>query len=323
MINFEELYAQLASSPLSYWLKSLKLQMNNWEKSQLHGNFHEWFKSVEYLPLLEPKYLDLLSCIKADNDEINHIQRQGIKNLLYNLMPWRKGPYSLYGIEIDSEWRSNWKWERLLQHISSLENKTVLDVGCGNGYYMWRMIAYNTNLVIGIDPSQLCLIQFEAIRKLLQNNRKLHILPLKLEQLPKLKAFDTVFSMGLLYHQRCPIKHIFQLKNQLKSGGELVLETLVINNSFSKDRLIPKGRYAQMNNVYFIPSTNLLKKWLEKIDFVNIRIVSSVTTTYEEQRTTEWMLHRSLNSFINTNNVAKTVEGYPSPIRAIILATKP
>ncbi|PPI88195.1 tRNA 5-methoxyuridine(34)/uridine 5-oxyacetic acid(34) synthase CmoB [Candidatus Pantoea edessiphila] len=322
MINFENFYTQIASSPLSHWLSLLKIQLNDWQNKKLHGNFYEWFKSVEHLPLLNPQKIDLISGITADSKNLSNSQRQGIKQLLYNLVPWRKGPYSLYGIDINSEWRSDWKWERLLPHITSLKNKIILDVGCGNGYYMWRMLAHDTHLIIGIDPTQLFLCQFESIRKLLNNNRKLHVLPLSIEHLPSLKAFDTVFSMGVLYHRRFPIKHILQLKNQLKSGGELILETIVINDHANK-LLIPKERYAQMKNTYFIPTTILLKNWLEQIDFINIRIVNCTTTTCEEQRSTKWMTNKSLNTFLDPYDFTKTIEGYPAPVRAILIATKP
>jgi tRNA (mo5U34)-methyltransferase len=31
--------------------------------------------------------------------------------------------------------------------------------------------------------------------------------------------------MGVLYHRRSPLEHLWQLKDQLVNGGELVLET--------------------------------------------------------------------------------------------------
>jgi tRNA (mo5U34)-methyltransferase len=134
-------------------------------------------------------------------------------------MPWRKGPYSLYGINIDTEWRSDWKWERVLPHLSDLTGRTILDVGCGSGYHMWRMIGAGAHLAVGIDPTQLFLCQFEAVRKLLGNDQRAHLLPLGIEQLPALEAFDTVFSMGVLYHRRSPLDHLWQLKDQLAPGA--------------------------------------------------------------------------------------------------------
>ncbi|MCZ4058242.1 tRNA 5-methoxyuridine(34)/uridine 5-oxyacetic acid(34) synthase CmoB [Pantoea sp. LMR881] len=322
MIDFGRFYQQIAVGPLAKWLEVLPAQISTWQRENLHGHFRDWYKSLEYLPLLAPQRLDLLHSVSADRDDISDRHRQGIEKLLRNLMPWRKGPYSLYGTDINTEWRSDWKWERVLPHISSLAGRTVLDVGCGSGYHMWRMIGAGAHLVVGIDPMQLFLCQFEAVRKLLNDDRRAHLLPLGIEQLPALQAFDTVFSMGVLYHRRSPLDHLLQLKNQLVSGGELVLETLVIEGDVNQV-LVPGERYAQMRNVYFIPSAEALKSWLEKSGFVDVRIVDYAVTTTEEQRRTDWMTSESLAEFLDPKDPGKTVEGYPAPLRAVLVATKP
>lgn len=322
MIDFGRFYQQIAVGPLAKWLEVLPAQISEWQRENLHGHFRDWYKSLEYLPLLEPQKLDLLHSVTADRDDISDRHRQGIEKLLRNLMPWRKGPYFLYGTHINTEWRSDWKWERVLPHISSLAGRTVLDVGCGSGYHMWRMIGAGAHLVVGIDPMQLFLVQFEAVRKLLNDDRRAHMLPLGIEQLPVLQAFDTVFSMGVLYHRRSPLDHLLQLKNQLVSGGELVLETLVIEGDVNQV-LVPGERYAQMRNVFFIPSAEALKSWLEKSGFVDVRIVDFALTTTEEQRRTDWMTSESLAEFLDPDDPSKTVEGYPAPLRAVLVATKP
>ncbi|QIA51797.1 tRNA 5-methoxyuridine(34)/uridine 5-oxyacetic acid(34) synthase CmoB [Pantoea agglomerans] len=322
MIDFGLFYQQIAVGPLAKWLEVLPSQISEWQRENLHGHFRDWYKSLEYLPLLEPQKLDLLHSVTADRDDISDRHRQGIEKLLRNLMPWRKGPYFLYGTHINTEWRSDWKWERVLPHISPLAGRTVLDVGCGSGYHMWRMIGAGAHLVVGIDPMQLFLVQFEAVRKLLNDDRRAHMLPLGIEQLPVLQAFDTVFSMGVLYHRRSPLDHLLQLKNQLVSGGELVLETLVIEGDVNQV-LVPGERYAQMRNVFFIPSAEALKSWLEKSGFVDVRIVDFALTTTEEQRRTDWMTSESLAEFLDPDDPNKTVEGYPAPLRAVLVATKP
>lgn len=260
--------------------------------------------------------------MSAERDDLTPRQRLGIETLLRQLMPWRKGPFSLYGTEIDTEWRSDWKWDRVLPHISPLEGRTILDVGCGSGYHMWRMLGAGASMVVGIDPMQLFLCQFEAVRKLLGDDQRAYLLPVGIEQLPALNAFDTVFSMGVLYHRRSPLDHLWQLKNQLVSGGELVLETLVIEGD-ENAVLVPGERYAQMRNVYFLPSAAALKKWLEKCGFTDVRIADHALTSTEEQRRTDWMTSDSLAEFLDPENPHLTVEGYPAPLRAVLVARKP
>ncbi len=321
-MDFGNFYQLIAKSPLSHWLETLPAQIATWQREQLHGHFKNWDRAVEYLPALTPETLDLLHSVTADSSQLSARQRDGIEKLLRNLMPWRKGPYSLYGVNINTEWRSDWKWDRVLPHISPPAGRTILDVGCGSGYHMWRMVGAGASLVVGIDPMQLFICQFEAVRKLLGNDQRAHVLPLGIEQLPDLNAFDTVFSMGVLYHRRSPLDHLLQLKNQLVSGGELVLETLVIAGD-DQDVLVPGERYAQMRNVYFIPSTGALKNWLEKCGFVDVRIADYSVTSTEEQRRTDWMTSESLAEFLDPLDSNKTVEGYPAPLRAVLVARKP
>ena len=248
--------------------------------------------------------------------------RRQIGASLKSLRPWRKGPYDIHGTHIDTEWRSDWKWQRLAPHIQDLTGRTVLDVGCGSGYHCWRMAGAGARLVIGIDPSLLFTVQFHAIKHF-AGRHNVFMLPLSISDLsPKLNAFDTVFSMGVLYHRRSPIDHLLELKHCLKPGGELVLETLVIDGG-QDQILMPRDRYAQMRNVWFIPSCPSLELWLSRCGFTAIRQVDVSTTTTDEQRTTEWMPFDSLADFLIPGDPGKTIEGYPAPKRAIFIASAP
>ncbi|WWO99268.1 MAG: tRNA 5-methoxyuridine(34)/uridine 5-oxyacetic acid(34) synthase CmoB [Candidatus Dasytiphilus stammeri] len=323
MINFIPFYQLIINSRLINWLDTLPGQLNNFKKNTLHRSLKKWLNNLESIPNIVPEYLDLKNSITAiTNSPILsdcNLQTTIIEKMLRKFMPWRKGPFYLYGIYIDSEWRSDWKWQRVLKHISSLSERLVLDVGCGNGYYLWRMLGAGAKLAIGIDPQPLFLFQFEAIRKLLGNEQRANLLPLTIEQLPPLKAFDTVFSMGVLYHQKSPIDHLIQLKKQLVYGGELVLETLIINGN-ENQVLMPNPNYARMRNVWFIPSANALNIWLTRCGFKEIILVNTTITTNKEQHCTSWANSLSLSECLDTQDSSKTIEGYPAPMRAIIIA---
>ncbi len=258
-----------------------------------------------------------------------------LTNLLRQFIPWRKGPWQLAGITIDTEWRSDWKWDRLAPHVSSLRGRRVLDVGCGNGYHLWRIHDAGAARTVGIDPGLLFNYQFNVLHHL-SNVDSVLLLPLTLEQLPSsLHSFDTVFSMGVLSHRRDPLSHLKALKETLAPGGELVLETLVVeqNNrdsqmpaqpSISSDSLSGPlkidGRYARMRNVWQLPDTGLLASWLDSCGFADITCVSEVPTTVREQRTTDWMPFESLADSLDPTDDSLTIEGYPAPRRAIVIA---
>ena len=322
MIDFGHFYKCIATGKLSAWLEVLPAQLASWQKQNNNPQFNQWLNSIDHLPARKPSHVDLLHSVSAyADDALSTGEQARITQLLKTMMPWRKGPFFMYDIHIDTEWRSDWKWERLITHIDSLEGKTVLDVGCNSGYHLWRMVGAGAKLAVGIDPMTLYLCQFEAIRKLLGNNQQAHLLPLGIEDLPKLDAFDTVFSMGVLYHRRSPIDHLYQLKDQLIKGGQLVLETLVIEGE-EHQALMPGERYAQMRNVYFIPSVPTMVNWLKKCGFSDIKVVDISKTNFDEQRKTDWITSESLEDFLDPADSTKTVEGYPAPIRAVFIARK-
>jgi len=241
------------------------------------------------------------------------------------LHPWRKGPYRIADIAIDTEWRSDWKWGRLAPHMAPLDDRLVLDVGCGNGYHCWRMAEAGARRVIGIDPTALFLAQFLAIRQLMQPMaarlvERVWMLPLGIEAMPPaLSRFDTVFSMGVLYHRRSPIDHLIELRGALRPGGQLILETLVVDGD-ARQVLVPDGRYAKMRNVWFIPSSAMLENWLRRCGYRGVRTVDVTPTTVGEQRSTEWMTFESLADFLDPADTRLTIEGHPAPQRAVVVA---
>jgi len=320
MIDYQPLFDTLLDVNADVWVKQLPRQLASAFDFTRHGNLEEWQNLIKNLPKLATTYrlLDADTVQIGRSDDLTEAERMELEQQLKALIPWRKGPYNLFGIKIDTEWRSDWKWNRLKNHITPLNHRLVLDVGCGNGYYCWRMLGAGAKMVIGIDPLLLNVMQFQLVRKL-YGEAPVYVLPLGIEEVPYgLKTFDTVFSMGVLYHRRSPIDHLLELRDCLQPGGELILETLVIDGK-SGEVLLPEGRYAKMRNVWFLPSCQTLIGWLKRCGFKNIRLIDITITRIDEQRS-KWMPFHSLKDFLSEQNPQFTCEGLPAPKRAIIIA---
>lgn len=323
MIDYSEFFERISENDLIKLGPDLQNVIQDKLGSRVHGNLSDWLDIISSFPDINPSKIDLnADVVKIGTaDDISEAQQADLRQGLMQFKPWRKGPFSLFGVDIDTEWRSNFKWDRVAQVISPLNDRLVLDVGCGNGYYAWRMLGAGARFVIGIDPSWQSLIQHLAIARYIERPN-FFLLPLMMEQFPRrYQLFDTVFSMGVLYHRRSPLDHILELASVLRKGGELVLETIVVDGEDGYS-LLPSGRYAKMNNVWFLPSCQTLKSWIERCGFVDVKIADVSTTSLDEQRATEWMSFESLEDYLDPNDSSKTVEGYPAPKRAIITATK-
>lgn len=317
-------------SLLKPWANILPQQLHAIFNEKVHGDQQRWLDALAGLPAIDNVTVDLQQDrIQLASAALNAAENVAAVNAdinsgLKQLSPWRKGPFQFFDTHIDTEWRSDWKWRRIASHLAPLEGRTILDVGCGSGYHMWRMLGAGAYRVVGVDPSRLFLAQFQAFKQYAQSGQdeplNIDLLPLKMEDVPRpLKAFDTTFSMGVLYHRKSPIDHLAELKDTLKPGGQLVLETLVIEGKLG-EVLMPEDRYAQMRNVWFLPTCDTLLLWARRAGFKNPRIVEKNITSLEEQRSTDWMQYQSLTDFLDAEDKSKTIEGYPAPLRATLIA---
>jgi tRNA (mo5U34)-methyltransferase len=303
VFDFDALRHNLAALGLDNWNEELGPVLHDRLTGKTHGDWARWNRAIEELP-------------DARGDATR------LRNLLMELHPWRKGPLDLDGVIIDTEWRSDLKWARVKDAIASLDGRRVLDVGSGNGYYALEMRKSGAATVIGVDPTLLFAMQFQAINVFAQDP-SVFILPCRLEETPPARnTFDTTFSMGVLYHQRSPIGHLDHLRSTLRPGGQLVLETIYVPGEESY-ACTPADRYARMRNVWLLPTLAELTTWLRRSGFGCIEIIDTTVTTTDEQRSTEWMTFESLREALDPGDPSKTVEGWPAPRRVVVTALAP
>ena len=307
----------LQACDLGEWLD---LSVQRWAHPE-HGDFPRWQATVHALARHPARHIEL----NLDQPEIgapeemDTEQQACLASGLRELVPWRKGPFSVFGVSIDAEWRSFMKWNRVLPHISDLQGRRILDVGSGNGYYLLRMVGLGARLALGVDSNWLANWQFAALTRFLPPELPAWMIPARFEDLSE-RPFDSVFSMGVLHHRRDPREHLQQLRRYLEPGGELVLETLVSEETPTSGMLSIDGRYANMRNVWTLLHPDRILHLLDETGFQSPRCVDRAATTVEEQRTTDWMPFHSLQETLNPEDSARTVEGFPAPVRAIFVA---
>ncbi|ADV45660.1 tRNA 5-methoxyuridine(34)/uridine 5-oxyacetic acid(34) synthase CmoB [Nitratifractor salsuginis] len=231
------------------------------------------------------------------------------------LMPWRKGPFRLGNLFIDSEWRSQIKYG-LLEPYLDLRDKVVGDIGCNNGYYLFRMMEQVPARLVGFDPSALYYSQFQFLERFFRSGIRYELLGV--EHLPFYEEpFDTLFCLGVLYHRSDPIGTLKALRRGLKKGGELFLDTFMIEGE-GEYCLTPAQRYSKIPNVYFIPTIDALRGWCHRAGFSEVEILAKRPTDVTEQRKTDWIATQSLEDFLDPEDPSKTVEGYPAPQRLYV-----
>ncbi|WP_448561793.1 tRNA 5-methoxyuridine(34)/uridine 5-oxyacetic acid(34) synthase CmoB [Trichothermofontia sp.] len=254
-------------------------------------------------------------------DTLSPEQYQRLYQALRAFCPWKKGPFNFFGIEIDAEWRSDWKWQRILPHIQSLQGRKIADIGCHNGYFMLRMVPQQPELVIGFEPYGKLWWNFQLIQNLIHCDR-LYFELLGVEHIHFYPHwFDTIFCLGILYHHPDPIGLLNKLRLALASKGEIVIDCQGIPGS-DPVAFTPRQRYANARGIWFLPTQSCLENWLYRAGFIDIHCFFAEPLTIAEQRRTEWADIDSLKEFLDPHRPSRTIEGYPAPWRYYFIARK-
>jgi tRNA (mo5U34)-methyltransferase len=274
---------------------------------------------LEKLPFIQNLYLKLEDTITLDSSNILANEKKIIFDIAQELKPWRKGPFKVFDTFIDTEWKSFIKYNLLKPHFN-LKDKVVADIGCNNGYYLFRMLEQNPKKIVGFDPSVLYKQQFDFINHFAKTKISYELLGV--EHLPFYEhKFDTLFCLGVLYHRPNPVGTLKDLLQGLEKGGELILDTFMIDGD-EPVALSPGKTYSKIPNIYFVPTIHALQNWFEKAKFSSFEILEIKKTNLEEQRKTAWIEGESLNNFLDPHDSNLTIEGYPAPKRVYVKAKR-
>ena len=276
-------------------------------------------EAIAALPELEADSITLGDSVEIDFKKIHPEEEEQIFQTAQLMKPWRKGPFRVSQTTIDSEWRSDIKYNLLEPHFD-LKGKIVGDIGCNNAYYLFRMQQEKPAKLIGFDPSALNYSQFQFIDHFMKSDIVYELLGVEHVEFYE-HRFDLLFCLGVLYHRSDPVATLKSLFKGLESGGELILDTFMIDGE-EEICLTPRGRYSKIPNIYFIPTVNALKNWCLRAGFESVEVLAIKKTGADEQRKTAWIDSQSLDDFLDPEDESRTVEGYPAPKRVYIKAVK-
>ena len=282
-------------------------------------NIIPYQEAIKKLPHYENVELTLGDRVHVDITNLSDAGATQVKETALLMKPWRKGPFQLNDLFIDSEWQSQIKYNLLEPHFN-LKDKIVGDIGCNNGYYLFRMLTHEPKKLIGFDPSAIYYSQFQFINHFIKSDIVYELLGVEHVEFYEHK-FDVLFCLGVLYHRSDPVMMLKSLFKGLNKGGELILDTFMIDGE-DEMCLTPKERYSKIPNIYFVPTVPALINWCHRVGFESVEVLETMVTESNEQRKTEWIDTQSLEDYLDPNDKTKTVEGYPAPKRVYIKAIK-
>lgn len=303
-------------------IQNLLQEKQGWVQQDKKGflRYRLPFEAVSHLRALHQDFSGDIVTIGRHNEVSPH-ELSLVEQVLHGFMPWRKGPFRIFDIDIDAEWRSERKWNRILPELPDLEGKIVGDIGCNNGYYMFRMVPHRPKCVLGFEPYVQHYYTFQTLNSFARRDN-LHIELLGIEHLSLFPGcFDVLFCLGILYHRQSPINALRDIFTALKPGGTVIIESQAIPGCDSM-ALFPEKTYAKVPGTWFVPTAECLRNWLVRSGFTGVRQFCLHPMSNQEQRKTAWMTFESYDDFLDKNDPTRTVEGYPAPWRVFFKATK-
>ena len=143
--QIKRFFEETAKTKLSKYHAFLRGKIS--EETREHGKSEEWNMILDSIENSEDPISTEGDLLRIGDGETDY------SNALIKLKPWRKGPLRFGSTVIETEWRSDWKWERIKKQGIDLSEKFVLDIGAGNGYYLFRMLGAGAKVALGVDPT--------------------------------------------------------------------------------------------------------------------------------------------------------------------------
>lgn len=205
--------------------------------------------------------------------------------------PWRLGPWRICGHYIDSQWRGEMKWNRIIErypHLleGDLKGKCVADVGAHNGYYMYRLSFSRAKWVVGFEPVAKHYCAYHIIQNLVRVPN-LYLEPFGYQGLKFYpRYFDVIFCMGVLYHHTDPVGILRMIHASLCTGGYLILDTQGISGDRSV-AFMPRKFYKGRKGYWWLPTLSCLLNMIQRAGFQKNEVFYQGILTEKEQRSSK------------------------------------
>ncbi len=125
-----------------------------------------------------------------------------------------------------------------------MKGMRALDIGCSDGYFTFEMERRGAS-VLAIDFVPENYTGFAAAKEILGSTAEYRMENVYNLSAEKHGQFDVVLFMGVLYHLRKPLAALDSIRSVMKTGGMLLVGTMLIDEYF----VLPDGSVTTLNAV--------------------------------------------------------------------------
>lgn len=162
--------------------------------------------------------------------------------------------------------------KNILTGLKFKQNDMVLDVGCGQGVFLARIVKSYRLRGVGIDVSPVS-IRYANVN--LRSNRLKYLVADSLLLPFKDNYFDKVVTFDTLEHIENQEKAVDEMVRVLKPGGKLLIHTLNVNDKYTLDWVWDKMGFDIYSRAFHKHSLFVDPSWIKrKLEKSNVKLDS-------------------------------------------------
>lgn len=209
------------------------------------------------------------------------------------------------------------KQKKVLQLIGDMDlsGKSAIDIGCASGLFALEAEKRGAARVVGADHTE---HNIECLREVILPHLGSKIEPLHVNMLDlnpeEHGQFDLVIFAGVLYHLKYPFSALKVVRDLVKSGGTMILETGIYDDYNRRAALYTpspkdtplKGRFAK-SCAFFNE-----KALIENLEYFGFRVVEKTVVNDPFKRFVKKIVGTLTTSFYPVSNIVIKCERDPS-----------
>ena len=180
-------------------------------------NIKPRWEAIRGLPKINDVQIKIGDSIEIILNNLSLEDEKYIYDTAKLIQPWRKGPFQISTTFIDSEWQSFIKYN-LIKPYFDLKDKIVGDIGCNNGYYLFRMLKEKPKKLVGFDPLALYKMQFDFINHFVKSEIVYELLGVEHLEFYEQKFDTSLYGMWKGYDKKNKIDLLLHIGKAVQSN---------------------------------------------------------------------------------------------------------
>jgi len=162
---------------------------------------------------------------------------------------------------------------QMMQLPNDLSGRTVLDIGCNEGFFSFEAEKLGADRILAIDKSSAAKAKFELVKRILDS--KVEFMAVDLFEMDRhdIGKFDIVFFLAVFHHLRYPLLALDRLYNLTKEFA--VMEFVEAVPIVDEEQSAMVRKMSKKGHLHNLPTRTFILETLTRAGFGRIEILGT------------------------------------------------